>query len=57
MLANGDGVVLDVSLPVQPVTEGSYGAVVGILTISTGKPRQEGVNIFGCQFAGIHEWT
>ncbi len=31
----GDGVVLDIALPVEPVTESSYGSIVGILAVLT----------------------
>lgn len=41
----GDGVVLDVALPVEPVAEGSDGAVVGILTVLACKLGQVEVNV------------
>ena len=41
----GDWVVLDIALPVEPVTEGPDGAVVGVLAISTGELGQVAVNV------------
>ena len=41
----GDGVVLDIALPVEPVAEGSYGAVVGILTVLACKLGQVEVDV------------
>jgi len=41
----GDGVVLDIALSVEPVTEGPDGAVVGVLAISTGELGQVAVNV------------
>ncbi len=42
---SGDGIVFDIALSVKPVTEGSYGSVVGILTVLTCKLGQEEVNV------------
>ena len=35
----GDGVILDVALPIQPVAESPNGAVVGILAVLTAEIR------------------
>ncbi len=41
----GYGVILDISLPVKPVTESSYGSVAGVLAIPTGELGQVEVNV------------
>jgi len=52
----GDGVVLDVALPVQPVAEGSDGAVVGILTVLACQLGQVEVNIGAGERATSDKW-
>ena len=41
----GDGVILDVALPVQPVAESPDGSIVGIFTILACKLGQVAVNV------------
>ena len=42
---SGDGIVLDIALSVKPVAKGSYGAVVGILTVLACKLGQVEVDV------------
>ena len=52
----GDGVVLDIALPVQPVAEGPNGAVIGILTVLTAEIGQIKVDIHVGKFVVSDKW-
>ena len=52
----GDGVVLDVALPVKPVTESSDGSIVGILTVLACKFGQVEVNVGVGERATPDKW-
>ncbi len=52
----GDGVVLNVALSVEPVTEGPDGAVVGILTVLACKLGQVEIDICVGERATPDKW-
>ncbi len=52
----GDGVVLDIALSLEPIAEGSDGAVVGILTVLTGEIGQVAVNVGVGERATPDKW-
>ena len=52
----GDGVVLDIALPVQPVAESPNGAVVGILTVLACKLGQVEINVSVGERAAPDKW-
>jgi len=52
----GDGVVLDIALPVEPVAKGSYGAVVGVLTVLACKLGQVAINVGVGERATLDKW-
>jgi len=52
----GDGVILDIALSVEPVTEGSYGSIVGILTVLACKLGQVEVDVHAGKFVVGDKW-
>lgn len=53
---SGYGIILDVALPVEPVTEGSDGTVVGVLAVTAVEVGKEQVDVSMSEFIIGNEW-
>jgi len=48
---------MDVALPIEPVAEGTYGAVVGVLAVGARQPGQKGIDAVRGKFTVTDEWN